>query len=140
MTVLVTLTIVVVFVDQAIKYLLLTRLSDASVSLGLLGDVRAIRRPIWLMRARRQPSLAMLWVIWTAAAVAALTLAASVPALGWPLGLLVGGALSHAIETTRRGWVCDYVCLRFWPAFNAADVALTLGGVGIALELIEGLR
>jgi lipoprotein signal peptidase len=140
MTVLATVTIVILFVDQAIKHVVLTRLSEGSVSLGVLGNVRPIRRPIWLMRARRQPPLAMLWTIWTAAAAAALAVAAIVPPLDWPLGLLLGGALSHAIETTWRGSVCDYVCLRFWPAFNAADVALTLGGLGVALEVIGGLR
>jgi len=140
MTVLAALAVVVLFVDQAIKHLVLTRLSQGSISLGALGDVRPIRRPIWLMRARRRPPLTLLWAIWTSAAMAALVLADTVPALNWPLGLLIGGALSHAIETSRLGSVCDYVCLKFWPAFNAADVALTVGGVGIAVEILGSLR
>jgi signal peptidase II len=46
------------------------------------------------------------------------------PWAGWSVGLILGGARSHAVETTRYGHVCDYICLRIWPAFNLADVAL----------------
>jgi lipoprotein signal peptidase len=59
-----------------------------------------------------------------------------VPGAGWPLGLLLGGALSHALETSLRGWICDYLCPRHWPPFDLADVAITLGGVGLALALL----
>jgi lipoprotein signal peptidase len=43
---------------------------------------------------------------------------------------MLGGSLSHAWETTVHGSVSDYVCLRFWPAFDLADVALTIGALG----------
>ena len=36
--------------------------------------------------------------------------------------------------------VSDYVCLRFWPAFNLADLALTAGAIGILTELLIALR
>jgi signal peptidase II len=58
------------------------------------------------------------------------------PALGGPFGLMLGGALSHALETSVRGSVCDYVCLRFWPAFDLADVALAVGALGLGVQLI----
>jgi lipoprotein signal peptidase len=59
------------------------------------------------------------------------------PSYGGFAGLLLGGSLSHLLETTRRGWICDYVCLRFWPAFNLADVALTAGTIGTALNAMN---
>jgi hypothetical protein len=61
------------------------------------------------------------------------------PAIGWSFGLLLGAALSHALETSLRGSICDYVCLRFWPAFNLADVALTVGALGLAFELVSAV-
>ena len=48
----------------------------------------------------------------------------------------MGGSLSHGIESSSRGWICDYVCLRFWPAFNIADVAITVGACGLVGRLI----
>ena len=38
--------------------------------------------------------------------------------------------MSHALETSLRGCIIDYVRLRFWPAFNLADVAITVGAAG----------
>jgi signal peptidase II len=47
--------------------------------------------------------------------------------------------LSHMIETSRRGRVCDYLCLRFWPAFNLADAAISIGTVGFIVRVISAL-
>jgi lipoprotein signal peptidase len=58
------------------------------------------------------------------------------PAYGWFAGVLVGGSFSHLLETTLRGWVVDYVRLPFWPAFNFADMAITLGALGILVRLV----
>ena len=57
-----------------------------------------------------------------------------------PVGLLLGGSLSHAWETTARGSVSDYICSKWWPAFNLADVAITAGTVGILLTGTLALR
>jgi lipoprotein signal peptidase len=55
------------------------------------------------------------------------------------VGLLLGGSLSNAMEGSLRGSVTDYVCLRFWPAFNLADVALTAGAVGLGVALLRAI-
>ena len=47
------------------------------------------------------------------------------------VGLLLGGSLSNAVESSMRGSITDYICLRFWPAFNLADLALAAGAIGI---------
>ncbi len=39
-----------------------------------------------------------------------------------------------------RGSVSDYVCLRFWPAFNLADVAITVGAIGLLLTTFMAMR
>jgi len=66
-------------------------------------------------------------------------LASRLPGSEWCAALLLGGSLSHVIETSRRGRVCDYVCLRFWPAFNLADAAITIGTVGFIVQGISAL-
>jgi len=123
-------------VDQAIKLLVLDRLSDRSLSLGPIGHLRAMHTRIWIARVRSTLSLPFVWTLWILAAIGIITLHACGQASGWSTGLLLGGSFSHLIETSIRGWICDYVCLRFWPAFNLADVALTIGGAGLAIELV----
>ena len=55
---------------------------------------------------------------------------------GWFAGALLGGSLSHALETSLRGCIIDYVRLRLWPAFNLADVAITVGALGVLVQMV----
>jgi signal peptidase II len=49
-------------------------------------------------------------------------------ALVWlPTGLLVGGALGNLLDRAGDGEVTDFIKLPLWPAFNLADVAITVG-------------
>ncbi len=52
-------------------------------------------------------------------------------------GLLVGGGTANLADRIVGGSVVDLFDLGWWPVFNLADVALT---VGIALTLISTLR
>lgn len=126
-------------IDQTLKWFVRTRVAGRSLSLGVLGQVRVVESEIWTLRVFPGVSLRVMWGMWAAAAVAAALTCSMVPGLGLPFGLLVGGALSHALETSLRGSICDFVCLRFWPAFNLADVALTVGAVGLSIELFAAV-
>jgi signal peptidase II len=58
-------------------------------------------------------------------------------ALMWlPTGMLLGGALGNIVDRAREGAVIDFVKLPYWPAFNVADAAITLGVI-ILLVVIE---
>jgi lipoprotein signal peptidase len=128
-------------VDQAVKIALLRRLdARSSVRLGLLGHLRIVRTQMWIRRGAGAPSLAALWGVWAIAATALAWLCSLLPAFGIFAGLLAGASLSHALETSVRGCICDYVCLRFWPAFNLADVALTAGAMGTLSFLLTLAR
>jgi signal peptidase II len=58
--------------------------------------------------------------------------------LAWlPTGLLLGGAVGNLIDRLREGAVTDFVKFPAWPAFNVADVAITLGVITL-LYVLEG--
>jgi hypothetical protein len=127
-------------VDQALKLVLRRRLGPRAVPLGPLGDLRMVKTRIWLARRGGRPSLAVMWTLWLLAAGALALLSAWVPWCGWFAGLLLGGSLSHGVESSVRGSVSDYVCLRFWPAFNFADVAITVGAIGVVMEMFMTVK
>ena len=49
------------------------------------------------------------------------------PGCGSRVGLLAGGALGNLADRVRDGAVTDFIDPPLWPAFNLADVAITLG-------------
>jgi signal peptidase II len=59
---------------------------------------------------------------------------------GYGLALVIGGAVGNLIDRLWLGKVVDFLQWHwhewYWPAFNVADTAITLG---VALLLIEGL-
>ena len=58
--------------------------------------------------------------------------------LAWlATGLLLGGALGNLVDRVRDGEVTDFIDLPLWPAFNVADVAITVGVLAL-LYVIEG--
>jgi len=77
---------------------------------------------------------------WLAATVPLVIASILLTALAPFVGLLLGGSLSHAVESSLRGGITDYLCLRFWPAFNLADLALVVGAVGTIGELLMLIR
>ena len=128
--------VLVPLVDQAVKLFVLRGLASASVPLGPLGKLQVVRSRIWLARAGFGPHPATLWSLWLVAAGSLVVLSGWCPSCGWYAGALLGGSLSHGLETSLRGCIIDYVRLRFWPAFNLADVAITLGALGILAQLV----
>jgi signal peptidase II len=61
------------------------------------------------------------------------------PLLWLPTGMLVGGAIGNLIDRISRGGVTDFVKLPHWPAFNVADISITLGVLTL-LWVLEGRR
>ena len=60
------------------------------------------------------------------------------------LALILGGAAGNALDRVIHGGVTDFLEVRLWtyiwPAFNAADCAITIGAVFVLLELLVGER
>ena len=59
------------------------------------------------------------------------------PLVWLPTGLLLGGAAGNLIDRVDRGYVTDFIDLPAWPAFNLADVCITLGVLSL-LYVLEG--
>jgi signal peptidase II len=61
--------------------------------------------------------------------------------LAGALALVLGGAIGNLHDRVRFGYVVDFVQLHaagyYWPAFNVADSAIT---IGVVLLLWDGLR
>ncbi len=55
------------------------------------------------------------------------------PLVWLPTGLLAGGAVGNLIDRVREGFVTDFVKLPSWPAFNVADMAITVGVLALVL-------
>jgi signal peptidase II len=55
------------------------------------------------------------------------------PGLWLAVGLLTGGALGNLADRVRMDAVTDFIDPPLWPAFNLADVAITLGALGLVL-------
>jgi signal peptidase II len=49
------------------------------------------------------------------------------------IGLMLGGALGNLVDRVRLGEVTDFIDVGWWPSFNVADSAIS---VGIAVLLI----
>jgi len=56
------------------------------------------------------------------------------------LGLMLGGAVGNLIDRLRLGYVTDFIDVGFWPAFNVADSAVTVGVLIFAYALLRSLR
>ena len=59
------------------------------------------------------------------------------PLVWLPTGLLIGGAAGNLIDRAAEGSVTDFLDPPFWPAFNLADAAITIGVLTL-LYVIEG--
>jgi signal peptidase II len=61
---------------------------------------------------------------------------------GAGLSLLAGGAAGNLLDRLLHGAVTDFVELHvgsfYWPAFNLADAAITIGAALLLIELFRG--
>jgi signal peptidase II len=62
----------------------------------------------------------------------------------WALSLIAAGAAGNVIDRMRYGEVVDfiqwYVKSYYWPSFNVADSAISIGVVLLTIEMLFGKR
>ena len=54
-----------------------------------------------------------------------------------PLALVFGGALGNLLDRVMYGFVIDFIDFNFWPAFNIADSAITVGVIFLIIYVIK---
>ena len=144
----------VLVLDQAAKLLALSRLT--------LGLPVPVVDGFFALTLVLNPGLAFgffsatpLGSRWLVAVLSLIALAALLalsvrllPTGGWSaavsLGLIFGGAVGNLVDRYRHGAVVDFIDLHwngyYWPAFNVADSAITVGVTLLALRLLLPAR
>jgi signal peptidase II len=62
----------------------------------------------------------------------------------WALTLILGGAVGNVIDRLLHGYVVDFIQVhamgRYFPSFNIADSAITLGAILLILDELRRVR
>ena len=122
---------VVLAVDQATKLVV-----DANIARGgseeLVLGIRLVNvRNTGVAFSSLQGAGTLIGIV-VAVALAALLVYfarhAAKPLIWLPTGMLLGGAIGNVVDRIREGGVIDFIkAVDFWPAFNVADSAITVG-------------
>lgn len=85
------------------------------------------------------------WFFLLAGTVISLYLMISLPrmAKGHPIpaicyALILGGAIGNMIDRALYGYVVDFIDFHWWPVFNVADSAITVGISVLAICILFG--
>lgn len=122
---------------QLLSWFALTRLHNTGAAFSFLASAGGWQRWFFVIIAVVVTALVCVWLRrmpskgqgWLAAALA----------------LVVGGAIGNVLDRLFRGHVVDFISVHydrwFFPAFNVADSAITLGAVILLVEsFYEGRR
>jgi signal peptidase II len=113
-------------------FLAVTLVRNPGLAFGLLGNLPVAWR--WMVAALSIGAL----VILARVALRLLPTAAGLDV--GAIGLIFGGATGNLIDRARFGAVVDFIDVYYgswhWPAFNAADSAITVGVTLLALRLL----
>jgi signal peptidase II len=132
--------VAVVALDQGSKALVIDQIPR--------GDRRAVFPGVELVHVRNRgiafgllDGRSVLLTVLVAGALALLlayfAMHSTRPLLWLATGLLLGGALGNLLDRVRDEAVTDFIDLPLWPAFNLADVSITVG-VLVLLAALEG--
>ncbi len=62
----------------------------------------------------------------------------------WSLLIIISGALSNIIDRIFNGYVIDFIYFHykdfFWPAFNFADIYITIGIIMIVINILRKIN
>lgn len=119
--------VVAVLVDIVTKWLADTRLPGAPVDLGIGRLQLSYNAGVAFSLGDGLPTWAVLGL---AGVITSGVLVAIVA--GWlrppvPAGLVLGGAVANIVDRAGDGAVTDFLWLGWFPTFNLADTAITLG-------------
>ena len=135
------LVVVVVAADRITKHTVRRDIGDTQSRTVISGVLRLVHY--------RNTGVAFDFLSGGGAAVLVITLLVLIGLIGWfvthptrrglwvATGLLVGGAVGNLLDRVIDGSVTDFIKFPHWPAFNIADIAITLGVISL-VWVIEG--
>ncbi|MFN8613009.1 MAG: signal peptidase II [Vulcanimicrobiota bacterium] len=140
---LIAVTLLVAGCDQLSKYYVWTHFQ--------LGESRPALSSLfsWTYLHNRGGAFSILngarWFFLTAGFLISLLLARALPrmAQGHPVpalaySLILGGAIGNLIDRGCYGYVVDFIDFHWWPVFNLADSAITIGISLLTLSILLG--
>jgi len=111
--------LIIVVLDQITKYFQINPIKNTGAGFGILQDQTTLL--IWF-------SIIVIGVIFF--------IYDKLPENKFVLvtvGFILGGTIGNLIDRIILGYVVDFIDLGFWPAFNIADSALTIGVIGLII-------
>jgi signal peptidase II len=107
---------------------------NTGMAFGLFSGSDAQWFPVLLLVVSSGVVLLLAWLLFTGRVDTSLSSAG--------LALLAGGAAGNLLDRLIHGAVTDFVELHvgsfYWPAFNLADSAITIGAALLVIELFRG--
>ena len=132
---------IVIALDQLTKHTLGTWIRPGQVRHVIPGLTLVYERNTGVAFSFLAGAGAVVYVVTAIALVALVTFLMrdpQRPLLWLPTGMLVGGALGNLIDRVALGSVIDFVKLPHWPAFNIADMCITLGVIILVFVIERG--
>jgi len=114
----------------------LVHVLNKGAAFGFLSDLDAVWRPYFFMAVTALAIVLILHLL--------RTVSREDKVLFTALGLILGGALGNLADRIRLGAVIDfldfYVGQYHWPAFNVADIAISIGAVLLLVSAYRNRR
>jgi len=120
----------VIFLDQLTKALVradIERFEEVDLILGIKLVHTRNTGVAFSMLSGGGPLVVIVAVIAVVALLAVFLTHLRTRLIWLPVGMLLGGAAGNLIDRIRIGAVTDFVKIPHWPAFNVADIAVTVG-------------
>jgi len=122
---------------EIVPWLDITRLHNTGAAFSFLSDAGGWQRWMFIGLALAVTLFIMIWVRRLPRTGQTL--------LAIALALIVGGALGNVIDRAMLGYVVDFISVHrgtwYFPAFNVADSAISVGAALLILEaLLDGRR
>ena len=132
----------VIGLDQLTKHTIATSIAPNEVDTVIPGIVHLVHvRNTGVAFGFFSGGGAVVYVLTGLALAALVGFLVKRPERAWlwlPTGMLIGGAVGNLVDRIARGSVIDFIKLPHWPAFNVADVSITVGVVVLLLVLETG--
>ena len=116
-----------------VPYLALFKAYNPGAAFSFLGDASGWQRWFFIVLAVIVIAVLLVWLRRLSAEERATSLA---------LSLILGGAAGNLVDRLVYGYVIDFIDVYYgswhWPAFNVADMAISVGAFLLLLDAFRG--